>query len=221
MSNALRVTAVVLCMVLLHNVAWASGDNSSEGSGNSSGESSNSSQGSGESSKNSSESSNDGATGESSANSSQGSTEQTTKGSSEGDGGRILSVIGALVVLGGLVAIGVVLTVRSGRDEQVAEAKLLQYLQRQHPVIVHDIAVADGPVLASWSHDLGLNAQERQELAHALDGSPEQAQMLRALSSGDGRPNARLFAQQFGGLLKRALGETRAREVATRLAMVQ
>jgi len=71
----------------------------------------------------------------------------------------------------------------------------------------------------AWSRALGLTVAERERLGRALAGSPEQAQLLGALNGPIDEGRARRFATGFAQLGRRALGQTRFRDLALAAAL--
>lgn len=192
--------------------------NSSQGS-NGSGDSSRSS---GDSSKNSGDSSkgSDDSTKNSPKNSSDSSSKGTTDESTNSPGGHQVSIALGVIAVGATVAgvlIGVSLTQQ--RAERRAEKALAAYMRRNHPVVTHDVALGRGPILDAWTHALGLTAVERRDFSVLMTGSPEQARLIEALDAPQGRiddEHARRFAGAFFHLTERAVGPTRARQLAAR-----
>ncbi|MEQ8272646.1 MAG: hypothetical protein RMA76_41270 [Deltaproteobacteria bacterium] len=175
-------------------------DASSEDSDASSQNSEGSSQDSAESSADSRDSSDD-----SSNDSSENSSNDSSNGSSNRQSSKALTVLGAIVVLAG-VAAGVALTIA---DATTGEEELASYLERHHPIVVRDVVVARGPILAAWTRELGLSPTEEAAFFDALDGSAEQTAMLNALG-GTGRAlDPRAFATHFVHALERTIGAAR------------
>src|SRR5262249_19582615 len=142
-------------------------------------------------------------------NSSDWSTRGTSDWSTHNHGAHVFSIALAAVAVGASV-IGSVVASGTQRANQVrVTAPLAEFMRRQHALLTHDVATAQGPVLAAWAHDLGLSAGERWALGRVLEGSAEQGALLEALdgSIDDGR--ARRFAAAFVRVAERAVGRTR------------
>ncbi|HXT97233.1 MAG TPA: hypothetical protein VN853_13095 [Polyangia bacterium] len=227
--------AIFLCgvLVLASRAAWASGQgntqttssngassNSQSGSSNTSGDSSKSS---GDSSKSSSNSSGDSSkdSNNSTQNSPKNSSDYTSNSSSDwttnSHGAHIFSIALA-VVLVGATAIGIGVSTRSHQQQQARQA-LAAFMRHQHGLLTHDVTLAEGPLLAAWSHDLRLGAEDQRRLARALDGSREQGALLAALDGPIDEGQAERFAGAFMKLASRALGPARAQAMvrSTRL----
>jgi hypothetical protein len=216
---------VVLCGGLVLSVpvpASASGegggsDSNSKGSGNSSDgskDSSNTSDGTSDDSRGSSRNSDD-----STKNSPKNSTDYTSDGSTDwtthSRGGQVFSVALAVVAVGGLV-VGLVATNRAQNGQQQATAALAGFMRRQHALLTRDIAMAEGPVLDAWAHDLRLTATERRRLRQTLEGSIEQGALLEALDGPIDGSRARQFGAAFLRVTDRALGRQRAKTLVLR-----
>jgi hypothetical protein len=202
-----------LCAVLALLLAGPAHANDSSKGSNGSSDSSNSS---GDSSKNSGDSSQGSGKGseDSTRNSPKNSSEGTSDGSTNSKGGAAVS--GGLVVLvvGASVVGGVFASRSSSRRERADTQALVRFLRRNHALVTHDVALAEGPLLGSWALTMGLAAGERQRLNEALDGSAEQAELLDALDGPIDEARARRFAAGFARLGQRALGASRFRELA-------
>jgi len=225
--------AAFLCagVALESPVAWASGQgntqsgssntsssNSHSDSSNGSGDSSNSSKGS---SDNSGASSKD--SGNSTQNSPKNSSDYTTHSSSDwttnSHGAHVFSIAVAVVLVGATV-VGLAASHKS-HQEQHAKTALAAFMRRQHGLLTHDVTMAEGPLLAAWSHDLKLSAADQARLERALEGSPEQGALLEALDGPINERHAEQFAGSFMRLAARALGSDRTKAMvgrATQLA---
>jgi hypothetical protein len=183
------------------------GSNGSNDSSKSSGEGSKSS---GDSSQNSGQGSRD-----SSQSSPKGSTQGTSDESTNSKGGAAVSVALVLVVVGASIVGGVFASRGTTRREvRLQTQALMHFLQRNHALVARDVAMADGPLLGSWSKSLGLDERERQRLGEALDGSVEQSTMLAALDGPMSEARAQAFASSFTQLGRKALGPDRFRAIA-------
>src|SRR5579871_6411417 len=191
----------------------SNGSSSNSGSSNGSGDSSKSSKGSSDDSQGSSHDSHN-----STQNSPQNTSDYTTNGSSDwtthSHGAHVFSIALA-VVLVGATAVGIGVSSKSNHQQQ-AKLALAAFMRRQHGLLTHDVTMAEGPLLAAWSHDLKLSAGDQRRLERALDGSAEQGALLEAL---DG-PIAERFAGAFVGLAARALGPARAQVMVGRAALL-
>ena len=151
----------------------------SNGSGDSSRSSGDSSKSSGDSSKGSGDS-----TQNSPKNSSDSSSKGTTDESTNSAGGHQLSIALGVIAVGATVAgvlIGVSLTQQ--RAERRAEKALAAYMRRNHPVVTHDVALGQGPVLDAWTHALGFTRDERRAFGRLMSGSAEQATLIEVLDA--------------------------------------
>jgi hypothetical protein len=191
--------------------APARANDSSKGSGGSN----DSSKNSGDSSKNSGDSSQN--SGKGSEDSTQNSPKNSTKGTSDestnSKGGAAISIGLALVVVGASVVGGVFASRSSSRRERAHTQALMRFLQRNHALVTRDVVLAEGPLLATWSRDLGLADDQRDRLGAALDGSPEQAALLDALDGPVDEARAQRFAAGFAQVGRRALGDERFRRL--------
>jgi hypothetical protein len=180
-------------------------DNSSDSKG-----SADSSKSSGDSSKNSNGSSDRSghATENSPRESSRGSSDESTNS----NGGHAISIALVVLVVGGLVLGGVLTTRATGQDRQRTQA-LAKFLQRNHALVVRDVALGEGPLLASWERSLGLAPGERERLGRALAGSPEQTELLQALDGRIDEGRARRFAASFTRVARRSLGPSRLQQL--------
>jgi hypothetical protein len=127
-----------------------------------------------------------------------------------------LGVIAVGATVAGVV-IGVTLTQR--RAERRAEQALAAYMRRNHPMVTHDVALGEGPILDAWTHALGFTRGERREFGRLLPGSTEQARLIEALDAPNGRiedEHARRFAGAFFQLTERAVGPARAGALVAR-----
>lgn len=190
------------------------GDDSSNGSGGSSEgskDSSNTSEGTSEDSRGSSKDSDN-----STQNSPKDTSDYTTKGSSDwtthSRGAHIFSIALAVVAVGATV-VGLAATNRTGRQQQQATAALAAFMRRQHALLTHDVATAEGPVLDAWAHDLRLTTSEKRRLFQALEGSPEQGKLLEALNGAIDERRARRFGAAFLRVTDRALGRRRTNQL--------
>lgn len=187
----------------------------SNGSADASNASGDSSEASGDSS-NSSKSSNnsDGSSDDSSEDSSQQSSDATSKG----DGAKVITIAGAIILAGGLVAAGIGFGATTTRrnEQTLAEKRLEHFLRRHHSAVLRDVALARGPLLEGWTHEWGLTAAERERLLKSLDGSKEQVAMLRSMGRLDDPKSASRFAADLCAVAERALGETRIRAIKAR-----
>jgi hypothetical protein len=207
-------------LALAPQAARASGQNGgSDSKSNSSQGSADSSNTSNDSSKSSSNSSNGSSkdSDNSTQNSPKDTSDYTTKGSSDWSthsrGAHVFSVALAVVAVGASV-IGTVAANR-GSQQQTTVA-LAAFMRRQHALLTHDVATAEGPVLAAWSRDLRLSDEERRRLRRALDGSAEQGALLEALDGPIDETRARRFAAAFLRVTERALGKARTGALVAR-----
>jgi hypothetical protein len=222
---------LVLCVagafLLAPRPALASGQgNTGTGSSNSSSSNSNSSNGSGDSSKSSKSSSDDSQgsskdSGNSTQNSPKNSTDYTSDSSSDwttnNHGAHVFSIVLAVVIVGATV-VGTVL--HKAQQERQAKIALAAFMRRQHGLLTHDVAMAEGPLLAAWSHDLRLSAQDQRRLQRALEGFPEQGALMDALDGPIDDLHAVRFAEAFMKVTARAIGAARTQAMigrATRL----
>lgn len=204
----------------------ASGDqNSKSGSSNSS--DSNSSKGSGDSS-NSSKSSSDDSQGSSKnsnnstqnspKNSSDWSTNGTSDWSTHSHGAHVFSIALAVVVVGASVVASTGVKQSQHDQQRQAAIALAAYMRQQHALLTHDVALASGPVLDAWTHDLRLSAGDRRRFQDVLDGSAEQSALLETLDGSIDERRAQRFAAVFMRVTTRALGPVRTRALVTRVA---
>jgi hypothetical protein len=211
--------------------ARASGDSSKSGtSSNSSGssggsdsskgsnDSSNSSEGSSGQSRGTSKDSNN-----STQNSPKNTSDYTTKGSSDWStnsrGAHVFSIALAVVAVGATV-VGVIVAKRgNAQPKQVATAELAGFMRRQHPLLTHDVTLAEGPVFDAWAHDLQLTRRERALVRHALEGSAEQTALLEALDGPIDERRAERFAGAYLKVPLRALGRARTQALVTRAVL--
>jgi hypothetical protein len=205
---AAAIRGLLIGALVVGGPGMASANDSSKGSNGSTDSSKSSGDGSkssGDSSQNSGKGSQD-----SSQNSPKGSTKGTSDESTNSKGGAAVSVALALVVVGGSVVGGIFASRGTTRREVQRQTQaLLRFLQRNHALVTRDVAMAEGPLLASWANNLGLDTRERERLGEALDGSAEQATMLAALDGPMDEASARKFAQGFAQAGRRALGDDR------------
>jgi hypothetical protein len=226
--RARRTTSLVLSAALAGTLVWrappfvAAGQGSksesrsndssdgSKGSNDSSKSSGDSSKSSGDSSDRSGQNSED-STRDSPKNSTQGTTDESSnsKGGAALSGALLIVVVGASV-LGGVLSSR--LTTR--RQDQQNVRALARFLRRNHALVIRDVAMGDGPMLAAWSSALGLSTTERERLAQSLDGSAEQTELLQALDGDIDDGRARRFAADFARVGQRALGGERFRAIA-------
>jgi hypothetical protein len=178
-------------------------DNSSKGSGDSS-------KSSGDSSKNSGDSSD--RSGHSTENSPKDSSKGSSDESSNSRGGQAISIALVVLVVGSVVVGGILTTRATNQDRQRTQA-LAKFLQRNHALVVRDIATGEGPLLASWERALGLAAGERERFGRALAGSPEQTELLQSLDGRIDEGRARRFAASFTRVAQRSLGRSRVEEI--------
>ncbi|HLK90858.1 MAG TPA: hypothetical protein VKZ18_13255 [Polyangia bacterium] len=194
-----------------------SSSNSNSDSSNGSGDSSKSSKGSSDDSQGSSHDSHN-----STQNSPQNTSDYTTNGSSDwtthSHGAHVFSIALA-VVLVGATAVGIGVSSKSNHQQQ-AKLALAAFMRRQHGLLTHDVTMAEGPLLAAWSHDLKLSAGDQRRLERALDGSAEQGALLEALDGPIDERHAERFAGAFVGLAARALGPARAQVMVGRAALL-
>jgi hypothetical protein len=120
----------------------------------------------------------------------------------------------AVVVVGATV-VGLAATKKSNQEKQ-AKVALASFMRRQHGLLTHDVTMAEGPLLAAWSHDLTLTPEDQRRLQRALDGSPEQGTLLDALDGPIDEARAERFAGAFMKLTTRALGRCRTGAIVSR-----
>jgi len=183
----------------------------SNDSSNSSKDSSNNSQGSSKNSNNSTQ------------NSPKNTTDYTSKGTSDwstnSHGAHIFSIALAVVVVGASTA-GTTAVKRSQPDAQRrAAVALAAYMRQQHALLTHDVALASGPVLDAWTHDLQLTSADRRRFEETLDGSAEQGALLEALDGPIDERRAQRFATVFMRVTERTLGPTRTRALVNQVAI--
>jgi hypothetical protein len=204
----------------------ASGDSagSSEGSGDSSKGSGDSSNASGDSSNNSNDSSNGSSNSEddSFANSSEESSKESTEGSSDstsrGDGARTFTIAAAIVIAAGGIAAAIGFGVSTTqRNEAEAEQKLSKFLRRHHSAVVHDVALARGPILEGWAAQWGFDQAEVDRFLTELDGSEEQLAMVELMSRLDDPAASKRFAVEMYRVMERTFGPERVSLVAATL----
>ena len=191
----------------------ASGD-SSKASGDSSEGSNDSSEGSNDSSASSKD--------DSSANSSEDSTKDSSDGSSDstsrGEGGRTFSIAAAIVIAAGGIAAAIGFGVSTTRRNQAdAEQKLSKFLRRHHSAVVHDVALARGPILEGWAAQWGFNASEIDLFLAELDGSEEQLAMVELMSRLEDPAAPRRFAVEIYRVMERTFGQERVSVVAQKI----
>lgn len=194
--------------------SWASGQsNSGSSSGDSSSKDSNSSNGSNDSSHSSHESSKD--SDNSTQNSPKNSSDWTTKSSSDwtthSHGAHVFSIVFAVVAVGATVVGYLAANATSSAHQDHAATALAEFMRRQHALLTHDVAMAEGPVLAAWIHDLHLRPDEAARLRRAIEGSREQGALLAALNGPIDAARARQFAAAFMRATTRALGAARTK----------
>jgi hypothetical protein len=195
-----------------------SSDSSNSKDSNSSNGSNDSSKSSGDSSHNSQGSSKDSnnSTQNSPKSSSDWSTNSSSDWSTHSHGAHVFSIALVVVAVGATV-VGVMATNASQRQQrQQATTALAAFMRRQHPLLTHDVAMADGPVLAAWAHDLRLASSERARLRGALEGSSEQGVLLEALAGPIDEAGARRFATAYLRVAERALGAARTKALIER-----
>jgi hypothetical protein len=130
----------------------------------------------------------------------------------------VFSIALAVVVVGASVVGSVALSGSRRANQQRAVAALAAFMRRQHALLTHDVATAEGPVLAAWAYDLGLGAEERRRLSQALEGSAEQGLLLDALDGAIDEARARRFAAAFLRTTERAIGRARLDALVARAA---
>jgi glycine/D-amino acid oxidase-like deaminating enzyme len=89
-------------------------------------------------------------------------------------------------------------------------------MRRQHPLLTHDVIMAEGPIIAAWAHDLHLSADEQARLRVALEGSREQGALLEALDGQIDPARARRFAAAFIRVTEHAVGVARMKALVER-----
>lgn len=222
-SPLLIIALSTLIVSMEAREAEASGQSNSGSStgGSPSSNGSNSSNGSADSSKSSGDSSrNSGASSKDSNNSTQNSPKNSTNSSSDwsthSQGAHVFSIVLVVVAVGATV-VGVMATnATQRRQHQQSATALAEFMRRQHPLLTHDVVMAEGPVLAAWAHDLRLGAEDCTRLRRALEGSPEQGALLEALDGSIDEAAARRFAGAFLRVTTRALGQTRTKALVER-----
>ncbi|HEY2732040.1 MAG TPA: hypothetical protein VGK52_18990 [Polyangia bacterium] len=200
------------------NSGSTSSDSSNSKDSNSSNGSNDSSKSSGDSSHNSQGSSKDSnnSTQNSPKSSSDWSTNSSSDWSTHSHGAHVFSIALVVVAVGATV-VGVMATNATQRQQrQQATTALAAFMRRQHPLLTHDVAMADGPVLAAWAHDLRLAPADRARLRGALEGSSEQGVLLEALAGPIDEAGARRFATAYLRVAERALGAARTRALIER-----
>ena len=192
------------------NSSDSNSSNGSKDSSNSSKDSSNNSQGSSKNSNNSTQNS--------PKNTSDWSTKGTSDWSTNSHGAHVFSIALAIVVVGGAsVATTAVKHSQPDAQRQAAVA-LAAYLRQQHALLTHDVALASGPVLDAWIHDLKLTAADGRRFAETLDGSAEQGALLEALDGRIDEGRAQRFAAVFMRVTERTLGPARTRALVSEVA---
>jgi hypothetical protein len=195
------------------NSGSSSGDSSGSKDSNSSNGSNDSSHSSGESSHSSHESSKD--SDNSTQNSPKNSSDWTTKSSSDwtthSHGAHVFSIVFAVVAVGATVVGYLAANATNAARQDRAATALAEFMRRQHALLTHDVALADGPVFAAWAHDLGLRPDEAERLRRAIEGSHEQGALLAALNGPIDAARARQFAAAFMRATTRALGASRTK----------
>jgi hypothetical protein len=194
------------------NSSDSNSSNGSKDSSNSSKDSSNNSQGSSKNSNNSTQNS--------PKNTSDWTTNGTSDWSTHSHGAHVFSIALAIVVVGGASAATTSLKQSQPEAQRQAALALAAYLRHQHALLTHDVALASGPVLDSWTHDLRLTADDRRRFAKTLDGSAEQGALLEALDGPIDERRAQRFATVFMRVTERTLGPMRTRALVTRVAAV-
>src|SRR6185295_8109616 len=179
-------TAILLSSALLSAASprarASESKNSSSGSSNSSGSSkssdSNSSNGSKDSSNSSKDSSNNSQgsskdSNNSTQNSPKNTSDWTTNGTSDwstkSHGAHVFSIALAIVVVGGSSVATTAVKHSQPEAQRQAAVALAAYLRQQHALLTHDVALASGPVLDAWIHDLKLTAADRRRFEETLD----------------------------------------------------
>jgi uncharacterized protein HemX len=203
-------TLIGVLAITQQRLAIGEGSSKSNNSSDSKG-SNDSSRSSGDSSKNSGASSE--RSGQSTENSPKNSTKGTSDESTNSRGGRAISIGLLVLVVGGLVVGGVLTTRSTSQQDQQRTQALVRFLQRNHALVVRDVATGEGPLLASWERSLGLASGERERLGRTLAGSPEQTELLQALDGRIDEDRARRFAAGFTRVARRSLGESRLKEI--------
>jgi hypothetical protein len=194
-----------------------SSESNNSNSSNGSNDSSNSSKGSSDNSHASSKDS-DNSTQNSPKNSADYSTKGTTNWSTNSHGAHVFSIVMAVVAVGATV-VGLIAVNHTRRaDQQRTTTALATFMRTQHALLTHDVAMAGGPVLDAWAHDLRLDANEREHLRRVLEGSREQGLLLDALDGSIDAARAQQFAAAFLRITERTLGRARTRALVERAA---
>ncbi len=211
----------LLCLILIALIpvrafasdgASSNGDSSADSSGDSSDQGGSSAQ-----SKDSSDSSQDDQSCEnSSKDSSKESTDNSTDATSKGKSGRTFTIAAAIVVAGAAIAAGIgfgATTTRRHRED--AEQQLSKFLRRNHSAVVHDVALAEGPILEGWAEEWGFEPEEVQRFLGELAGSKEQVALVETMSKLESPGAARRFATELFQVMARTVGRERASAVAS------
>lgn len=93
-------------------------------------------------------------------------------------------------------------------------ALLIETMQRHHALVTRDVALARGPLIDGWAHELRLAPVDKARLCRALEGSAEQTSMLASLDGAIDEARALRFAGSFYRVAERALGPGRMHTIA-------
>ncbi len=219
--------AAVAALLMLAPAPARASDQQTSKSGSSNSSNSNSSNGSNDSSNSSKDSSNNSHgsskdSNNSTQNSPKNTSDYTSKGTSDwstnSHGAHVFSIALAIVVVGGASAATTAVKHSQPDAQRQAAVALAAYLRHQHALLTHDVALASGPVLDAWTHDLKLTAADRRRFAETLDGSVEQGALLEALDGPIDERRAQRFAVLFMRVTERTLGSTRTRALVTQVS---
>jgi hypothetical protein len=125
--------------------------------------------------------------------------------------------VSAVVLLGAGV-VGTVALKGTNANQQRNAVAVAAFIRQNHGLLTHDMAMAGGPMLDTWSRQLDLSATERQRLAVTMEGSAEQGDLMRALDGPIDEASARRFSAAFFRVSTRALGPTRMGKLVVRAA---
>jgi hypothetical protein len=143
-------------------------------------------------------------------NSTQATFDYTTQNTTHGQTGHVLSIVG-IVLLVGVATVAAIKGVQSTLAAPAAQSalELDRFLQRYHPLVLHDVLAGDGEVLRGWAHELQLSEAEAEALRERLTAPAAQTQLLDALDAPSGPPAARPFAATFWEALAQSVPQGR------------
>lgn len=145
---------------------------------------------------------------ESSQNSSEESSQNSSDNSSDSTDGWVIA--GLIITAGAVIYFGIRATTSSfNSDSDRSRVRLTRFLQRNHTVVKKSIALAGGRMLQDWGSGLGMTSDEMRKVQRALEGSPEQKEMLRILNQKITPAEAVGFSRQLVRVIRKTVGEKR------------